>query len=858
MILYLKNLRRKKYMLKKKEINIPIFFVIFAVKFFIYYYLMEIPTNIILHAMVSSILMFFVLLVFIKKRKGRIAFFLIYLLSSFLMIIDVVYLKYFNDTFKLAYFRYISEFIEVLDILFVIVELKHLLVFIDVVLVGFLIFRIKGDYDVFNLKAVPLLAVVSIVGFTLFNPFGNTDIESVSNREFFNYYLKDAYGLASGDKVEIKKVDEFTFLKDKDNDNGKKFEGIAEGRNLIVIQVESLQDLVVNKKYNGQEISPNLNKLISEDSLYFNNYYQQLGKGNTSDAEFVSNNSIYAPIHGQAFKIYQDDYFYGLPWILKDQGYSTAALHGYRGDFWNRDKAYPAQGFDEFYSEKDYNFEEKLVMGIGDREFFDQSINFMKEFDQPFYSMMITLTSHVPYDIPEDKKNLSLEPRDEGTLFGDYLQAVNYTDRAIGEFIENLKEEGLYDNSIIAIYGDHFGITTNDSKMNDRLSEFVGKNYDYDQMLNVPLIINIPGEEINDTVEIAGGQVDFMPTILNLMGVENKNPVVFGQDLLNADEGFVISQTYMLKGSYIDDDIVFEMSRDGVFKNSRAWDKESGEQVDLEDCRQGYEKAVKLIEESVYILENKVIEKVVRDGLSINNLAVANKGIQPPKYIAHAGGKIQGETYTNCKEALDLSLKEGAKLIEVDFEWTTDGEPVLVHSWDGFVEKFFGAARERHNYEEFKNFTMFNGWTQLTLEGLAEWMENNKDAYIVTDSKGHNEKLLRLIDERHPEIKDRIIPQIYYMEEYVRAEYYGYRNIIYTLYITKNTEDEIIDFIKHNELFALTMPVDMINKDFIDRIKETDTFIYTHTINDLEKVKEYEEIGIDGFYTDDLFKNEES
>jgi glycerophosphoryl diester phosphodiesterase len=137
-------------------------------------------------------------------------------------------------------------------------------------------------------------------------------------------------------------------------------------------------------------------------------------------------------------------------------------------------------------------------------------------------------------------------------------------------------------------------------------------------------------------------------------------------------------------------------------------------------------------------------------------------------------------------------------------------------------------------------------------------MENNKDAYIVTDSKGHNEKLLRLIDERHPEIKDRIIPQIYYMEEYVRAEYYGYRNIIYTLYITKNTEDEIIDFIKHNELFALTMPVDMINKDFIDRIKETDTFIYTHTINDLEKVKEYEEIGIDGFYTDDLFKNEES
>jgi len=605
-------------MLENKKVNLPLLLVVFAVKFFIYYYLMEVGNNLILHAFISSVLMFFLLLILIRNKQTRIGFFVVYFILSFLMIIDVVYLKYFNDTFKLAYFRYVSEFIEVLDILFVVVEFKHLLVFADIILVGFLVLRMKDDVKLFRFKLSPLIIVSSIITFTLLNPFGNSDIKSLGNNEFFNYYIKDAYGMVLGDEVEIEEVDEYTFLYDKETKEDKRLEGIGEGRNLIVIQVESLQNMVINKDYNGQEITPNLNKLISEDTLYFNNYYQQLGKGNTSDAEFVSHNSIYAPVHGQSYEIYQDSYFHGLPWILKDKGYSTAALHGYRGDFWNRDKAYPAQGFDKFYIEKDYDFDEELVMGIGDKEFFDQSIGYMKEFEEPFYSFLITLTSHGPYNLPKHKQGLELEERDKGTLFGDYLQAVNYTDRAIGEFIQDLKDEGMYDNSIIAIYGDHFGITTNDGRIDQRMNEFVGKKYDYDEMMKVPLIINIPGEDVNETIEVTGGQVDFMPTILNLMGIESNNPIVFGQDLVNAEEGFVISQTYMIKGSYIDDEVVFEMSKDGIYENSRAWNKDTGEEVDIEECREGYEKALRLLNESLYILENDVIRQVVEEGKSLD------------------------------------------------------------------------------------------------------------------------------------------------------------------------------------------------------------------------------------------------
>jgi glycerophosphoryl diester phosphodiesterase len=149
---------------------------------------------------------------------------------------------------------------------------------------------------------------------------------------------------------------------------------------------------------------------------------------------------------------------------------------------------------------------------------------------------------------------------------------------------------------------------------------------------------------------------------------------------------------------------------------------------------------------------------------------------------------------------------------------------------------------------------MMNGWTQLTLEGLVQWMKEHDDVYIVTDIKEENMKLLRIIDDRHPEIKDRIIPQIYYMDELRHAEYHGYENIIYTLYKSSNTEDEIVDFIRYNDLLAVAMPVERLNQDFVEKIKDTGTFIYTHTINDEEQALELEEKGVDGFYTDDIFE----
>ncbi len=375
--------------------------------------------------------------------------------------------------------------------------------------------------------------------------------------------------------------------------------------------------MVINRYYEGQEITPALNSLIKGDTIYFPHYYQQLAAGNTSDAEFVSQNSLYPSIKGQSYTIYKDNYYFGLPWILKNEGYETMAFHGNEEEYWNRNKAYPYQGFNGFISEKDFTIDEKIGFGLSDKSFFKQSNTYLEDLKQPFYTFFITLTNHGPFNIPINHQKIKIKPEHESTLFSNYLQSVRYTDEAIRQFIEDLKEKGLYNNSVIAIYGDHFGISCKDKNNYQIIRNFLGYDYDYDEMMNVPLIIHIPGENIHRKLEITGGQIDFMPTIINLMGIESTNPFVFGQDLVNGEEGFVASQTYMVTGSFINNDIIFEMSRDGIYENSRAWNLHTRESVELDTCREYYERALEEVRMSDYILENDVLRYELRKGKDI-------------------------------------------------------------------------------------------------------------------------------------------------------------------------------------------------------------------------------------------------
>jgi len=145
------------------------------------------------------------------------------------------------------------------------------------------------------------------------------------------------------------------------------------------------------------------------------------------------------------------------------------------------------------------------------------------------------------------------------------------------------------------------------------MTNYLGYEYDLDEMLKVPLIIHIPGLEVNETIDRIGSQIDFLPTILNIMGYENEKGLMFGRDLINyRGKNFVAPQTYAIKGSVITDEIFLEMSRDGVYENSRVYNIKTRKLLKPEDYRHLHERAIEEINKSDFILKKDYLKKLIK------------------------------------------------------------------------------------------------------------------------------------------------------------------------------------------------------------------------------------------------------
>ncbi len=330
--------------------------------------------------------------------------------------------------------------------------------------------------------------------------------------------------------------------------------GIASDKNIIIVQLESTENFLVGLTVGGQEITPNLNKLIKE-SMYFPYFFSQVGQGNTSDAEFICNTSIYPLANGVVSRSYIGIEYPSLPRILKKQGYTSMTFHPNDITFWNRDNLYPCLGFDKVYEKHFYRNEDQVgAWGSSDEIIFKRALPILKQnLDKgtKFYASLITLTNHHSYRIPDRKKKITLPSSLTGTYIGNYLTSVNYQDYALGLFIQDLKEYGLWDNSLLIVYGDHFGISKNQEVPNQPFfMQILKREHDIIDRLNVPLIIRAPGVK-PQVINHVGGQVDLLPTIANLMGISLDNQLVFGQDIISQRKNFLGFRFYNPEGTFI-------------------------------------------------------------------------------------------------------------------------------------------------------------------------------------------------------------------------------------------------------------------------------------------------------------------
>lgn len=564
------------------------------------------------------LLLFFLISSALYPKHARTVLNVIYTLASVFMAVDAVYYAYVHKLPSVALLGMIwmidgvsatvSDLITISHVL-LIADLPFLLLYHinrDLIEVKLMRSRIAGVYGKFREAALsrtkafavglPLCAVVA--GYVALYP--DFEPEYMLN-ELFCYHTVDIADTLSTHGRE-REVDKSQYTEPDWSDS--EFYGLAEGRNVFIIQVEAMQNFVIGEDYEGQVLTPNLNALIENDSFYFDNYYYQIGGGNTSDAEFTVNNSLFAPSNDAAYVKYPTNTYYGLPHLLKDNGYSGAhVFHGYIPEYWNRQAAYPAQGFDSFTSLNDMEQTDMFEMGLSDMEMFRQSMEEIKTYEEPFYAFYITLSSHYPYAIPPKDREIELKEENVGKLFGLYLQSINYTDRAIGYFIELLKEAGLYENSIIVIYGDHYALTNTVHEIADPVSELLDRPYSLYDVFSVPLIIHIPGMEQTKTISTAGGHIDVLPTLLPLLGIHNDKAVMFGQNLLEAESGIVCQQTHMAIGSFISDEVFFQKPNNNIKANYDAYAYDTYEQLDPDLFKEDSEWCEERIADCAALLE---------------------------------------------------------------------------------------------------------------------------------------------------------------------------------------------------------------------------------------------------------------
>lgn len=524
------------------------------------------------------------LALYIKNTKTfYLVTWIIYILLNLLLISNAIYYREFSDFITVSAMLASSKvsaglgdsalnLVRIWDIIFIF----DFIVFIALKVSK----KFKTDSRPFNKRAAFAVSALSFLMMSANLFLAEIDRPELLTRGFSNTYIVRALGLPaftmySGNQTyQAQKerngataeelVDVKNYVKSHYAAPDPKYFGIAKGKNVIVIHLESFQQFIIDYKLKSEdkeyEVTPFLNSLYhSNSTIAFSNFFHQVKAGKTSDAETMMENSLFGLNSGSFMVNYGgDNTQFATPTILKQNGnYSSAVFHGNVGTFWNRNNAYKQWGYNYFFDSSYFQKQtdtNSFQYGLNDKYMFKDSIKYLERMQQPFYTKFITVSNHYPYTSlkgEKDEEGFPLAETDDETING-YFATANYLDASIKSFFDYLKASGLYDNSIIVMYGDHYGIS---NSRNTSLAELLGKDpetwseYDNAMLQRVPYMIHIPGFNGGGIKETFGGEIDALPTLLHVLGVDTSNYIQLGQDLLSPQNKQVVAQrtsgTYM-------------------------------------------------------------------------------------------------------------------------------------------------------------------------------------------------------------------------------------------------------------------------------------------------------------------------
>ncbi|MFQ5744750.1 MAG: LTA synthase family protein [Acidobacteriota bacterium] len=383
--------------------------------------------------------------------------------------------------------------------------------------------------------------------------------------------------------------------------------GVASGKNLLLIQVEALQQFVVDYQVGGQQVMPNLMRLLPR-ALSFTAVQDQTSKGRSSAGDFVNMTSL-LPVGDSVAYQYPRNHYTTIAHALQQRGYATISAIPFRPGFWNRYLTHPAYGFDTNLFQQAFEPGRRIGWGLNDRDFLRQMLPRLQALPRPFVAWLTTLSLHYPYrEFPDELERLDLGPW-EGTPLGNYLQAMNFFDRAFGEFYEGLRHAGLLEDTVIALWGDHgSGLQRDD----ETLAQLGVRKRPIDKFLfdKVPLLNWVPGPEgPRGTLDTPAGQVDVAPTLLALMGVDPAPFAFMGRNLLGAPgRGPIVHPL----GRWLDQEHAFLPAVGD--RGGSCWDVRTRQQVAKNRCEEETREATRRLEISgkmlVYDLQQMISERL--------------------------------------------------------------------------------------------------------------------------------------------------------------------------------------------------------------------------------------------------------
>ena len=387
---------------------------------------------------------------------------------------------------------------------------------LDFPILAFFFFKkwIRMDNRPFNKRASFAVTSLSAMLFSANLFLAEIDRPELLTRGFSNYYVVRALGLpaflgysanqtyvankerSKASEADLKPVEEY--IQQHYAKPNPEYFGMAKGRNVIYIHLESFQQFLIDYKLKVDdkeyEVTPFLNSLYhSKETFAFSNVFNQVKAGNRNTA----------------YKQWGYNYFFDASYFTKQ------------------------------------NSSNSFQYGLNDKYMLKDSIKYLERLQQPFYTKFITVSNHYPYttSLSGDDLGFPLAKTQDETING-YFATANYLDSSIKAFFDYLKESGLYKNSIIVLYGDHYGIS---NSRNPALAPLLGKNsetwssYDNAMLQRVPYMVVVPGMDKGGIIDTYGGEIDMLPTLEHLLGIESNKFLQVGQDMLSPDHDQIVA-----------------------------------------------------------------------------------------------------------------------------------------------------------------------------------------------------------------------------------------------------------------------------------------------------------------------------